>query len=148
MRRSTSPEGRLAINNYDFSHPDFFIGNRNTPWVRRSASKVEIGAPVINEGRASITVWIEAPGVNGATVTYALDAASKSLFVDWTLDKTHNTDPEAVFVAFPFNLDKADFTIDLNGIPSVPNRDQLDGAAKDWYPLAALGRCQRRRPRA
>ena len=130
-----SPEGRLAINNYDFSHPDFFIGNRNTPWVRRSASKVEIGEPVINEGRASITVRIEAPGVKGATVTYALDAATKSLIVDWTLDKTHNTDPEAVFIAFPFNLDKADFTIDLNGIPSVPNRDQLDGAAKDWYPL-------------
>ena len=28
-----------------------------------------------------------------------------------------------------------DFTIDLNGIPSRPNADQLDGAAKDWYPL-------------
>ena len=130
-----SLEGRLAINNYDFSHPDFFVGNRNTPWVRRSASKVEIGAPVIDQGRASITVRIEAPGVEGATVTYALDAATKSLIVDWTLDKTHNTDPEAAFIAFPFNLDRSDFTIDLNGIPSVPNRDQLDGAAKDWYPL-------------
>ena len=51
------------------------------------------------------------------------------------LDKIHNTDPEAVFVAFPFRLDGQDFTIDLNGIPAKPNRDQLDGAAKDWYPL-------------
>jgi alpha-mannosidase len=40
-----------------------------------------------------------------------------------------------VFVAFPFRLDGNDFTIDLNGIPAKPNRDQLDGAAKDWYPL-------------
>ena len=30
---------------------------------------------------------------------------------------------------------RPDFTIDLNGIPAKPNEDQLDGAAKDWYPL-------------
>ena len=39
MRKSNSPEDRLAINNYDFSHPDFFIGNKDTPWdagARRS----------------------------------------------------------------------------------------------------------------
>jgi alpha-mannosidase len=40
-----------------------------------------------------------------------------------------------VFVAFPFKLEAPRFTIDLNGIPAVPNDDQLDGAAKDWYPL-------------
>ena len=49
---------------------------------------------------------IAAPGVAGATVTYALDAGTKSLSIDWTLDKLHNADPEAVFVAFPFNLGK------------------------------------------
>jgi len=32
-------------------------------------------------------------------------------------------------------LDAANFTLDLNGIPAVPNDDQLDGAAKDWYPV-------------
>ncbi len=130
-----SPEGRLAINNYDFSHPDFFIGNKNTPWVRQTASKIEIGEPQIDQGHASITAEIEAPGVRRATVTYALDAGIKSVAVDWGLDKLHHQDPEAVFIAFPFNLDGADFTIDLNGIPAAPNRDQLDGAAKDWYPL-------------
>ena len=40
-----------------------------------------------------------------------------------------------MFIAFPFNLGKPQFTIDLNGIPAKPNADQLDGAAKDWYPL-------------
>jgi hypothetical protein len=128
-------EGRLAINNYDFSHPDFFIGNRSTPWLRRSANKVEIGEPSINQGRASITVRITAPGVSAATVTYALDAGAKSVAIDWSLDKLEHEDPEAVFIAFPFRLEAPRFTIDLNGIPSVPNDDQLDGAAKDWYPL-------------
>jgi alpha-mannosidase len=130
-----SPEGRLAINNYDFSHPDFYIGHKDTPWRRSGATKVTVGTPSINEGRAAISLDIEAPGIRSARVTYALDAGTKALNVDWTLDKLHNTDPEAVFVAFPFSLDGQDFTIDLNGIPARPNRDQLDGAAKDWYPL-------------
>jgi len=130
-----SKDGRLAIANIDFSHPDFFVGSKNTPWLRRIADKVEIDAPKIEEGRASITVRIVAPGVSAASVTFALDAGTKSLAIDWTLEKLHHEDPEAVFVAFPFKLDKPRFTIDLNGIPSAPNDDQLDGAAKDWYPL-------------
>jgi hypothetical protein len=130
-----SKEGRLAINNYDFSHPEFFVGNKQTPWVRQTADKVEIGAAKIDQGRASITVRMSAPGVSAATVTYALDAGAKSLAIDWSLEKLAHEDPEAVFIAFPFKLDGARFTIDLNGIPSIPNDDQLDGAAKDWYPL-------------
>lgn len=39
-----------------------------------------------------------------------------------------------MFFAFPFKLDGKNFMLDLNGIPAVPNDDQLDGAAKDWYP--------------
>ena len=130
-----SKEGRLAIANIDFAHPDFFVGHKDTPWKRSVASRVKVGKPKISEGRASIAVTIAAAGVAGATVTYALDAGTKSLSIDWTLDKLHNADPEAVFVAFPFNLGKPQFTIDLNGIPAKPNADQLDGAAKDWYPL-------------
>jgi hypothetical protein len=80
-------------------------------------------------------VRISAPGVASATVTYALDADAKSLAIDWSLDKLEHEDPEAVFIAFPFKLGAPRFTIDLNGIPCVPNDDQLDGAAKDWYPL-------------
>jgi alpha-mannosidase len=130
-----SEEGRLAIANIDFAHPDFFVGRKDTPWKRSVAKKVKLGKPRIAEGRASIDVTITAPGVAGATVTYALDAGTKAVAIDWTLDKLDNPDPEAVFITFPFNLGKPDFTIDLNGIPAKPNADQLDGAAKDWYPL-------------
>ncbi len=129
------PKQRAAIAAYDFSHPDFFIGVRDTPWNRRTASKVSVGEPQVHEGRASIEVRIEAPGVNGASVVYSLDTGTRSLNIDWIIDKVHNRDAEAVLFAFPFNLGKPDFTIDLNGIPSRPNEDQLDGAAKDWYPL-------------
>ena len=130
-----SDQGRLAIAGFDFSHPDFFVGRKDTPWKRQIVTKVIVGKPRIEQGRASIEVRIEAPGVNSATAVYSLDAGAKSLNVDWTIDKIHNADPEAVFFAFPFNLGKPEFTIDLNGVPARPNDDQLDGAAKDWYPL-------------
>jgi alpha-mannosidase len=67
-------------------------------------------------------------------VTYALDADSRAIIVDWSIDKLQHDAAEAVFIAFPFNLAGKDFMLDLNGIPAVPNIDQLDGAAKDWYP--------------
>lgn len=130
-----SPDDRLAIANIDFAHPNFFEGNKNTPWVREVASKVELSAAKIHEGRAFIEAKVTAPGVKSAKVVYALNANQKHLQVDWTIDKIENTKAEAVFIAFPFNLDGKDFHVDLNGIPAVPNEDQLDGAAKDWYPV-------------
>jgi len=130
-----SPDDRLAIADISFDKPEFFTGHTDTPWQRQTASKVTLDAAKLFEGRASITVHIEAPGVSAATVVYALDADTKCVVVDWSIDKLEHADAEAVFVAFPFNLGKPDFLLDLNGIPAVPNTDQLDGAAKDWYPV-------------
>lgn len=130
-----SPDDRLAIANIDFDHPNFFEGRSDTPWVRETATKVVLKNAEIFEGQARIDVTIEAAGVNGASVRYALDANAKVLAVDWLIDKIDHREAEAVFVAFPFNLDKSEFLLDLNGVPAVPNADQLDGAAKDWYPI-------------
>ena len=141
-----SPEDRLAIADISFDKPEFFTGHKDTPWLRQTATKVTLEEASIYEGRASITVRIEAPGVSAASVVYALDAGTKCVVVDWSIDKLEHADAEAVFIAFPFNLDRADFLLDLNGIPAVPNQDQLDGAAKDWYPVGrwtAVGDGQR-----
>jgi alpha-mannosidase len=129
------PDDRLAIADISFDKPEFFTGHKDTPWRREVASKVVVDKPKIYEGRAAITVAITAPGVSSASVTYALDAGTKSLSVDWTIDKLEHDKAEAVFIAFPFKLEAANFLLDLNGIPAVPNDDQLDGAAKDWYPV-------------
>ncbi len=126
---------RLAIATMDFSHPDFFVGRTDTPWRRSTAAEARVGAPRVRQGRAEIRVDIEARGVEGASVTYWLDAGTATLGVDWLLHKTHERRPEAVLVPFPFALDAAEFTLDLNGVPARPNDDQLDGAAKDWYPV-------------
>ena len=129
------PDDRLAIADISFDKPEFFTGHKDTPWRRETATRVTLEDAAIDEGRASITVKIEAPGVSAASVVYALDADTKSVIIDWSIDKLEHPTAEAVFIAFPFNLKRADFLLDLNGIPSVPNRDQLDGAAKDWYPV-------------
>jgi hypothetical protein len=130
-----SPADRLAIADISFDKPEFFTGHTDTPWKRQTATKVTLEDASIYEGRASITVRIEAPGVSAATVVYALDANTKSVIIDWSIDKLEHPNAEAVFIAFPFNLTRADFLLDLNGIPAIPNTDQLDGAAKDWYPV-------------
>ena len=129
------PDDRLAIADISFDKPEFFTGHKDTPWRRETATRVTLEDAAIYEGRASITVTIEAPGVSAATVVYALDADTKCVVVDWSIDKLEHPTAEAVFIAFPFNLKRAEFLLDLNGIPAVPNRDQLDGAAKDWYPV-------------
>ena len=59
----------------------------------------------------------------------------KALNVHWLIDKKPVTDPESVFFAFPLNLEKYKFNLDLNGINAVPNEDQLSGSSKDWYPM-------------
>ena len=89
----------------------------------------------IAHGRASISATIKAPGVHSATVTYSLDPATKSLAIDWLLDKEHQTGIEAVMIAFPFNLGTPSFRADVNGVPFAPNEDQLDGTVMDWYPI-------------
>ena len=130
-----SPDDRLAIADINFDKPEFFTGHTDTPWRRQTATMVTLGEATIFQGRASITVHIEAPGISGGTVVYALDAGTRCVVVDWSIDKLEHAGAEAVFIAFPFKLDSANFVIDLNGIPAVPNADQLDGAAKDWYPV-------------
>src|SRR6185312_1175247 len=78
-----SPDDRLAIADISFDKPEFFTGHTDTPWRRETARKVTLGKATIFEGRASITVTIEAPGVSAASVVYALDANDKCVIVDW-----------------------------------------------------------------
>jgi alpha-mannosidase len=55
------------------------------------------------------------------------------------IDKLEHADAEAVFVAFPFNLGRADFLLDLNGIPAAPNRRPARWRRQGLVPGGALG---------
>jgi alpha-mannosidase len=133
--RVDSPDDRNALFAADFSHPEFGCGRKDTPFRRATIDTVKVHPPVIEQGRASIAVDVTGAGITSARCTYSLDTQQRFLAIDWQLDKEHVTAPEAVFIAFPFALGNPAFRADLNGIPCTPNRDQLPGTVRDWYPV-------------
>ncbi|MEW5974875.1 MAG: glycosyl hydrolase-related protein [Acidobacteriota bacterium] len=133
--RVDSTAGREAIFEMDFSLEDFGTWSTDTPFRQAVADRVEVDPPVIENGRASIEVRIQAPGIRWGRCRFWLDSGVKALGVDWLVDKEHCTDPEAVFIAFPFRLGAPRFRLDLNGVPCTPNDDQLPGTVRDWYPI-------------
>jgi alpha-mannosidase len=130
-----SPIGREALFDADWSHEYFGSGRKDTPFKQETAHKVEVGSPHMTTYEVSIAVTIWAKGVRKANCTYVLNTSERALDVRWMLEKEHITDPEAVFIAFPFNLGKPVFRADINGIPLTPEKEQLNGTVKDWYPI-------------
>ncbi|HVA91071.1 MAG TPA: hypothetical protein VNL71_14655, partial [Chloroflexota bacterium] len=130
-----SPLGRQELFAGDFSHESFGVWGTNPPFRHASATEVLVRPATIEQGRVSILVDIKARGIRRAICTYSLDSQTKTLAVDWLLDKEHVIDPEAVFIAFPFNLGRPAFRADLNGIACTPGADQLTGSVQSWYPV-------------
>jgi alpha-mannosidase len=130
-----SPLGRQELFVGDFSHEDFGTWVANPPFRQAVAREVSVRPATIEQGRASISVEIKAPGIRRAVCTFSLAGNMKTLAVDWLLDKEHVTDPEAVFIAFPFQLERPVFRADLNGIACTPGVDQLAGSVHSWYPV-------------
>jgi len=58
---------------------------------------------------------------------------AKRLELHYTLVKKDITDPEAVYVAFPFTGSKESVTYEAQGGAVVPGRDQLEGTSADWH---------------
>ncbi|MHA6626802.1 glycoside hydrolase family 38 N-terminal domain-containing protein [Pseudonocardia sichuanensis] len=127
--------GRDALYLQDFASYDFGYWQRHPPFERTTATTVRTGAARVDSGRAVIEVLVHAPGVRSARCEISLLSRTRELHVDWTLDKEEHTDPESVYVVFPFRLDGADFRVDLNGVACTPNEDQLPGVSFDWYPV-------------
>ncbi len=50
----------------------------------------------------------------------------------YSMKKLSVTDPEGVYVAFPFKLDKSHHVVEVAGGTMVPGKDQIEGSASDW----------------
>jgi hypothetical protein len=48
------------------------------------------------------------------------------------------TDPEAVYVAFPFRLPESEVVYEAQGGNVVPGRDQLPGSSSDWHTVQSF----------
>lgn len=130
-----SEKGREAQFKLDFSREDAGHRFKDVPYRYETATSVVVHDPEVYQGRVSIKVDIEAEGVVAASVTYSLESGQKVLEVDWLLNKTAELDPEAVYVAFPFNLGDPNFRFDMGGVPSAPHIDQIPGAVRDYFPI-------------
>ncbi len=131
--------GRAAIFDLDLSRFDHGVAHRDTPWNRRGPDDVRILARRGGGSQIGLAADISAPGCRSVRVTYSLPAHRKSLSVGYLLDKIHVTDPESVYFPFPLALDAPRFILDLDGVPTVPEEEQLPGSARDWYSVGRWG---------
>jgi hypothetical protein len=53
-------------------------------------------------------------------VRYSLPHHEKALHIDMVVDKEYVTTAEAVYVVFPLQFERAQFHLDLNGVPLAP----------------------------
>ncbi len=128
-----SPDGRQAIFAVDFSRFDCGTRYTDTPWSRTGPIEVGIKQPRIEGGGASISAQLSLLGCREARVEYFLPAHRKALAVRYVLDKLPVTDPESVYIVFPLALGPPSFLLDLNGVPTEPEVEQILGSSRDWY---------------
>jgi hypothetical protein len=50
----------------------------------------------------------------------------------YSMKKLAVTDPEGVYVAFPFKLDQGRHVVEVAGGTMVPGKDQIEGSSSDW----------------
>lgn len=132
--RVDHPKGHAAIFTGDFSDESNFGTPRpDTPFYRQGPTQVDLSPTRSGSMGVNVEVFMQAPGARSVRVRYQLPHHEKSLHVDMVVDKEYVTDPEAVYIVFPFALEKPTFHLDLNGVPLEPEAEQLPGSCRDWY---------------
>lgn len=127
------PAGREAIFVTNFRIERYGVPLTDTRFRRQGPTDVEIGPAQIGPLGASIEVVLQAPGAASVRLRYVLPHHEKALHLDMVVDKTAVIDPESIYIAFPLAIDRPVFHLDLNGVPLVPDEEQLPGSCRDWY---------------
>jgi len=68
----------------------------------------------------------------GVRIEVRLFHHEKRIELDYAINKIPNTNPNAIYVAFPFKLDKAKLCFDVQGGVLYSGENQIDGTASDW----------------
>ncbi len=128
------PKGYAAIFSGDFSDElNFGTPRQNTPFRRRGPAQVQLAPARLDSIGVSLEMFMQAPGARSVRARYLLPHYEKVLHLDVVVDKEYVTSPEAVYITFPFALQKPTFHLDLNGVPLEPEVEQLPGSCRDWY---------------
>jgi hypothetical protein len=67
------------------------------------------------------------------TVEYRIYSVCKKIEIIYRLRKKAVTDPEAVYVAFPFEVAQGKIHLDVPGGVIEAGKDQIPGSSNDWY---------------
>lgn len=70
---------------------------------------------------------------NNLMVEYRVFNVSKKIEVIYKLRKKAVTDPEAVYVSFPFQVEEGKIHLDVPGGTIEAGVDQIPGSSNDWY---------------
>jgi hypothetical protein len=127
------PQDREAIFITNFRIPRYGVPLADTRFRRQGPTQVQIGPSQIGPVGTSIELALQAPGAAGLRMRYTLPHHEKAVHLDIVIDKTPVAEAESIYIAFPLALDQPRFHLDLNGVPLVPDEEQLPGSCRDWY---------------
>ena len=88
-----------------------------------------------------------AAGEGKLKVEIRIYKVSKRIELVYNLDKKLNTEPEGIYIAFPFKLEQGKLSFDVQGGEILAGIDQIKGSSNDWntvqnYALLSNEMCQ------
>jgi hypothetical protein len=69
----------------------------------------------------------------GYTIEFRLYNTEKRVEIISTINKKSITDPEGIYIAFPFKLDNSKHFTEVQGGIIETGKDQIPGSSNDWY---------------
>lgn len=70
---------------------------------------------------------------NNLLVEYRIFHVTKKIELVYRLRKKANTDPEAVYISFPYEVEEGKIFLDVPGGSIEAGVDQIPGSSNDWY---------------
>ncbi len=74
----------------------------------------------------------------GVDIEIRLYHLEKKISIHYRMFKLAVTDPESVYVSFPFKLDEGKFAFDVPGGIVIPGVNQLGGSSSDWNTVQGM----------
>ncbi len=127
-----------AADRGDFDKPSF---PKDHPFRRTSLRDVRLEPPVTGPIWQTLEINAEADGClspGGVRVEIRLYQTEKRIDFIFTVRKAPVTDPEAVYVAFPFNAPGGKLVYEGQGGIVAPGETQLPGSSSDWQTIQSF----------
>ncbi|MFC2102546.1 glycoside hydrolase family 38 C-terminal domain-containing protein, partial [Bacteroidota bacterium] len=108
--------------------------NKLEEYTRATWANVTIGPLTEGPVWTSLTLVGKAPGTAAGDISceIRLYKEEKKIELAFAMKKLAVTDPEAVYISFPFQLPESHFVVEVAGGTVVPGKDQLEGSSSDW----------------